>query len=253
MRKVNWAHLFIVLSTACIWGQDAKRATPQAQPRPDGDGVYYVGPQVTAPSLIRTVVAPYPDSVNRKELQGMTVLAMVIEPSGKPAHIQVLHSHGEVFDDAATSAVLHSVFSPGLLGEKPVPVWIDVRVIFRSDRGAAIPQVLITERDLPIPDGTQLEDKRHRPLSYTPPIPIHTVDADFVTPFVKHPFVQVATVTVLVSDEGLPKEVRVKRGLGFGLDAKAEAAVWHFRFFPATRNGQPISASREIMVEFAVF
>lgn len=224
-----------------------------AHQAPDQDGVYYVGPEVTAPRLVRTVLAPYPDDVSNQDVQGMTVLAMVIEPDGSPAHIQILHKHGDAFDQAAIAAVKHSYFEPGRLGNKPVPVWIDVRVVFRSDRSKAIPQVVIAERDLPPPDESKLEDKHHNPLSYTEPIPIHMVDADFADPFAKHPYVQVAVVTVLVGEDGLPKDVHVKRGLGFGLDKKAEAAVWHYRFLPAMKKGKPISASREIMVDFAVF
>ncbi|MGO9317040.1 MAG: energy transducer TonB [Terracidiphilus sp.] len=58
---------------------------------------------------------------------------------------------------------------------------------------------------------------------------------------------------MLVYKEGLPKEVRVIRGLGFGLDKKAEAAVWQYRFLPTTKKGQPISARRNFMVELAKF
>jgi protein TonB len=65
--------------------------------------------------------------------------------------------------------------------------------------------------------------------------------------------VQVAKVSVLVSEEGLPTEVRVARGLGFGLDKKAEAAVWHYKFLPATKKGQPIADRRDVMVNFAIF
>jgi TonB family protein len=190
----------------------------------------------------------YPEGVPAKEIQGMTVLAMVIGNNGIPAHIQVLHTHGGAFDQASIAAVKQSVFEPGRLGDKPVPVWIDVRVVFRADRSQAVPQILITERDLPQPDASQFEDKHHNPLSYTAPIPIHTVDADFVDPFARNPYVQVAIVSVLVGEDGSPKEVRVSRGLGFGLDKKAEAAVWQYRFLPATRKGRPIAATRDVMV-----
>jgi hypothetical protein len=98
-----------------------------------------------------------------------------------------------------------------------------------------------------------LEDKHRHPLSYTPPFPIHTVDADFADPFSTHPYVQVAIVSVLVSEQGLPKEVRVSRGLGFGLDRKAEAAVWKYTFLPATRKGKPIETRQDVMVGFAKF
>jgi TonB family protein len=114
---------------------------------PDRDGVYYVGPEVISPRLLRTVSVLYPDGVSSKGIQGMTVLAMVIDSNGTPAHIQVLHTHGDAFDQVSIAAVERSVFEPGRLGDKPVPVWIDVRVVFHADRGQAVPQVLITERD----------------------------------------------------------------------------------------------------------
>jgi TonB family protein len=183
----------------------------------------------------------------------MTVLAMVIDSQGIPEHIQLLHSHGDAFDRAAIAGVKQSLFEPGRLVGKAVPVWVDVRVVFHADRSEAIPQVLITERDLAAPSEAQLQDKHHKPLSFTPPFAIHTVDADFDDPFAKHPFVQVAHVSVLVSEEGFPREVQIRRGLGFGLDQKAVAAVKRYRFFPATKDGKPVTATRDVEVQFAEF
>ena len=253
MRLPRFPFALLALAAIGLWAQGIALPGRQVHQAPDKDGVYYVGPEVTAPRLIRTVFVPYPGGFSGKETRGMTVLAMVIAENGIPEHIQVLHTHGEAFDQMAIAAVKQSSFEPGKLGEKPVPVWIDVRVVFHANSNSATPQVLIAERDLPPPDKSQLEDKHHRPLSYTPPFPIHTVDADFADPFSAHPFVQLATLSVLVSEEGLPKEVRVVRGLGFGLDKKAEAAVWQYRFLPATQKGQPIADRREVMVSFASF
>lgn len=244
---------FLAFAALSAWGQDAVMMSREIHQTPDQDGVYYAGPEVGAPELVRTVLALYPDGVHGKDVQGMTVMAMVVGADGVPAHIQVLHSHGDLFDQSAIAAVMHSTFEPGKLAGKPVPVWIDVRVVFQSDRRRAIPQVLITERDLPPPDESKLEDKHHNPLSYTPPFPLHIVDADFADPFVKHPWMQVALVEVLVSEEGMPKEVYVRRGLGFGLDEKAAAAVKHYRFFPATQKGKAIAARRDVVVSFAEF
>ena len=126
-------------------------------------------------------------------------------------------------------------------------------MVYYLDHREAAPQILITERDLPLPDPSQFEDKHHNPLPYAAPIPIHTVDADFADAFSPHPFVQVAMVTVLVSEKGDPQAVRISRGLGFGLDEKAVAAVWHYRFLPAMNHGKPIAAHRNVMVSFAKF
>jgi|CZKF01.1.fsa_nt_gi TonB family protein len=253
MWQAKYAWILLALTAIAVRAQDAMIANRQVHQAPDKDGVYYAGPEVTAPRLLSTVYVPYPSDVPAKKIQGMTVLAMVIDANAIPAHIQLLHTHGEAFDQATIAAVKQSKFEPGKLKEKSVPVWIDVRVVFRANRSQTVPEVLITERDLPVPDASKFEDKHHNPLSYTAPIPIHTVDADFTDPFATHPWVQVAIVSVMVGEDGLPKEVRVVRGLGFGLDKKAEAAVWQYRFFPATKKGHPIAARREVMVDFAKF
>jgi TonB family protein len=253
MLQARFAIALLFLASVGLRAEDVAATNRQAHQGPDKDGIYYVGPEVTAPLMVRTVPVPYPDDLLGKQAQGMTVLAMVIGADGVPKHIQILHKHGDPFDQAAVAAVQHSTFEPGRLAGTAVPVWIDVRVVFHANRSQAVPQVLITERDLAAPDASQLEDKHHNPLKYTPPIAIHTVDADFVDPFVKHPFVLVAVVSVLVSETGMPKEVRVTRGLGFGLDQKAEAAVWQYKFLPATRKGSPVAARRDVLVEFAKF
>ena len=253
MQLVNFTFGFLMLIGVGLWAEELPRVDLNYHQTPDQDGIYYVGPEVSAPRMVKTVFVPYPEEIPDKDIKGMTVMALVINAKGVPEHIQVLHRHGDAFDHAAVAAVNHSTFTPGMLGDKPVPVWIDVRVVFNANRSETTPQVLITERDLAPPVESQLEDKHHRPLSYTPPYPIHTVDADFADPFVKIPYIQVAVVWVEVSEQGLPTAVRVVRGLGFGLDQKAAAAVWHYKFLPAMKRSQPIAAGRNVMVSFAKF
>lgn len=253
MRSFGYGFVFLASMTAVALTQQPAASSVQLHATPDTDGIYYAGPEVVAPRLLRTVAVPYPVGIAPKEVQGMTVLAMVIDAKGLPQHLQVLRTHGAAFDQAAIAGVHQSVFEPGKLAGKPVPVWIDLRVVFHANHSQAVPEVLITERDLAPPDPSKLVDKHNRPLSYIAPIPIHTVDADFADPFTKNPWVQEAVVSVLVSKEGLPKEVRVMRGLGFGLDQKAEAAVWHYKFLPAVAKGKIIEARTNVLVDFAEF
>jgi TonB family protein len=245
--------VFISIASTCLNGQSSSEPIWAVHQSPDESGTYYAGPEVSAPQLVSVMPAAYPAYTSGKDVQGMTVLAMVIGADGAPSHIQLLHSHGDAYDQAATEAVQQSVFEPGKLAGKPVPVWIDVRVVFRANRAQALPQVIITERDLAPPGESFFEDKHHRPAGYTPPVLIHTVDADFADPFVRDPIVQVATVAVSVGVDSLPKAVQMRRGLGFGLDKKAIAAVWHDRFLPATKNGKPIQDFVDVKVEFAKF
>ena len=108
----------------------------------------------------------------------MTALAMVIDANGMLQNIQILHTHGEAFDQASIAAVHASTFQPGILAGEPVPVWIDVGKSLRRRTPDRLPSADC--RTGPARSRRiEFEDKHHKPLSYTPPIPIHTVDADF--------------------------------------------------------------------------
>jgi TonB family protein len=270
MRNATWLLAIVPMMAGIAWAQsEAAQPKPSESvassqpvaiaPKPDAEGVYFVGPQVTAPRLVRTMAAGYPSNApvgkhsgkHADKVTGFTVLSMVIGADGSPTGIEVLHTHGDAYDAAAIAAVKQSKFAPGLLAGKPVPVRIDVRVPFHVSLAQAVPVVVIAERDLAPP--IEAAAKQKRPPSYTPPIPIHMVDADFVDPGVKSVYEAVAIVTVTVSTEGVPTEVLLKRGLGFGADEKAIAAVKQYRFLPATSKGKPVAASREIEVKFAMF
>ena len=253
MRQLRYTAGMFALTMMCVSAHGANAPIWQIHQTPDKDGIYYTGPEVSAPVLQRTFSVPYPSGVAGKNVEGMTVLAMVIDVKGVPDHIQLLHSNGDFCDQSSIAAVKKSVFTPGKLGDKSVPVWIDVRVVFHANFSEAVPQVLIAERDLPAPPEAKFEDKHGKPLPYTEPIPVHTVDADFADPFSAHPYVEVAHLTVLVGVDGLPQEVQVVRGLTSGLDKKAKAAIMHYRFLPATKKGVPMTASRDIMVNFSEF
>jgi TonB family protein len=265
MRNARWLLAILPMMAGTAWAQRevappkssevvAGNPTAVETPKPDAEGVYFVGPQITAPRLVRVMAAGYPSNApvgkHSGKVAGFTVLSMVIGADGNPTRIEVLHTHGDAYDAAAIGAVKQSKFAPGLLAGKRVPVRIDVRIPFRASLVQAVPVVVIAERDLAPLDATAAKQKH--PPSYTPPIPIHTVDADFVDPTKKATYEAVVVVTVTVSAEGLPTEVLLRRGLGFGADEKAIAAVKQYRFLPATSKGKPVAASREIEVKFAM-
>jgi TonB family protein len=219
-------------------------------PKPAADGAYFVGPHVTAPQLVRVMAAGYPYDVPARKIAGQTVLTMIVGVDGKATKLEVVRSHGELFDASAMNAVELSRFAPGLLDGKSVPVRIDVQVPFHESGKQAVPMVAIAERDLAPPAPTP-EGKKQP--SYTPPVPIHIADADFPNPDGKNPYHAVALVTVLVGTDGSPQEVRVSRGLGFGMDEKAAAAVKKWRFIPATSKGRAVAERRNVEVNFTLF
>ncbi|HZR28689.1 MAG TPA: TonB family protein, partial [Terriglobales bacterium] len=58
---------------------------------------------------------------------------------------------------------------------------------------------------------------------------------------------------IVVGTDGRVQDVRLRRGLGFGLDEKAMDAVRKWRFEPARKDGQPVAVRVGVDVEFRMF
>jgi protein TonB len=57
-------------------------------------------------------------------------------------------------------------------------------------------------------------------------------------------------VTVTIDHNGTPRNIRVVRGLDFGLSGKAVEAVEQWRFEPGTKDGRPAAIDATIEVNF---
>lgn len=58
---------------------------------------------------------------------------------------------------------------------------------------------------------------------------------------------------LIVDSSGHPRDIRVARGLGFGLDAKAIDAVKQWKFQPALKDGKPVDVQISVEVEFHLY
>jgi periplasmic protein TonB len=61
------------------------------------------------------------------------------------------------------------------------------------------------------------------------------------------------TLWLIVDASGNPRDIRVVRGLGSGLDAKAMEAVRQWRFDPALKDGKPVNVEISVEVEFRLY
>ena len=63
----------------------------------------------------------------------------------------------------------------------------------------------------------------------------------------------ICVLSMIVDAQGHPRDLRVVRGLGFGLDAKALEAVRQWRFQPAVKDGKPVNVQISVEVEFHLY
>jgi protein TonB len=58
---------------------------------------------------------------------------------------------------------------------------------------------------------------------------------------------------VVVAPDGRPRDIRVQRSLGLGLDEKAMEAVRSWKFEPARKDGQPVAVQINVEVNFRLY
>jgi TonB family protein len=61
------------------------------------------------------------------------------------------------------------------------------------------------------------------------------------------------TVSLVVSENGAPQDIKVVHGAGFGLDEMAVRAIGTWRFEPGAKEGKPFPASTHVDLHFKIF
>jgi protein TonB len=59
-------------------------------------------------------------------------------------------------------------------------------------------------------------------------------------------------LSVTVREDGTAKVERVVRGLGYGLDEAATAAVEKWKFIPGKKDGQPVAVTTNVLISFGL-
>jgi TonB family protein len=198
--------------------------------QPSSDGSYPLRPGVTPPQITHAVPAVYPAEAPADGHWKTCELRVTVGEDGVPASVSVFTSVGDAFDAAAMEAVRQSRFEPGTWNGQAVPVRIHVEVNFSADRSPAIPEV------------------KFEVQSY--PFIIHSVDPEYSDEARRMKIHGSVVVSVLVTEAGLPTDMRVDRSLGHGLDEKALKAASQYRFKPATRYDGKLMASR-VSIQFS--
>ncbi len=86
--------------------------------------------------------------------------------------------------------------------------------------------------------------------SITGPVPIYNPDPEFSEEARKAKLQGQVVLEVVVDIDGKAHRIRVRNGLGLGLDEKAIEAVQSWRFRPGHRNGKPIAVPATIYINF---
>jgi TonB family protein len=79
---------------------------------------------------------------------------------------------------------------------------------------------------------------------------VQKIEPEYSEPARKARFQGSVLLACDVGTDGRPRNIRVVRGLGMGLDEKAMDAVATWKFRPALLNGRPVAAPITVEVNF---
>ena len=82
------------------------------------------------------------------------------------------------------------------------------------------------------------------------PILLKKVEPEYSEEARKAKFQGTVVLSIIVDENGMPRQIRVARALGLGLDEKAIEAVQKWRFRPAYKDGKPVAVYATVEVNF---
>jgi len=129
--------------------QASPTTTPSVtEPAPEAPTTSLFTPENSAPNLPENTgeaIAPpqydaaylsnppplYPPLAKRLNIEGRSIVRVLVNPSGKPEQIELVQSSGStLLDRAALNAVRRWTFIPARQGTEAVPAWVEVPIRF---------------------------------------------------------------------------------------------------------------------------
>jgi TonB family protein len=139
--RIGWIALALLAFVVAVAGVVPAYAQVQTLHPRDGDsnssnsqepvdGVYRVGHGIKPPRVTYAPDPEFSEQARQAGYEGTCVLELVVDAEGMPQNIRVTHPVGMGLDDKAIEAVQKWRFTPGMKGDTPVAVRIDVETSF---------------------------------------------------------------------------------------------------------------------------
>jgi protein TonB len=87
----------------------------------------------------------------------------------------------------------------------------------------------------------------------SPPRALDTPDPDYSEEARKAKYQGTCVLWLIVDENGNPRDIKVARSLGMGLDQKAIEAVRRWKFEPAMKDGRPVAVQINVEVNFRLY
>ena len=83
------------------------------------------------PNPVKQVTPTYPELAQRAHMEGTVWVKIWVDKEGKAKKAVVIKSDAEIFNEAATTAAMQWVFTPAIMNNGPVAVWVAIPFKFK--------------------------------------------------------------------------------------------------------------------------
>jgi TonB family protein len=221
-------------------------AEPVPQAQQASEPVARIAGGVMAGNILSKVAPTYPADAKAAGVQGAVVLRAIISKDGDVENLLVISGPKELLA-SAIDAVKQWKYKPYLLNGQPTEVETTITVNYHMSELPWPPAA---------PNGGQssqeIVPRTIGGLVSSPKI-VEAADPEY-TPEAREKKVAGSVLLRLwVDPDGSPSHVHVVRGVGYGLDEKAVAAVERYKFSPAMEDGKPVTVAINVEVNFQLF
>jgi protein TonB len=88
-------------------------------------------PVEKTPVVVKEVKPVYPDLAQRANMEGTVWVKIWVDKEGKAKKAVVIKSDAEIFNEAAVNAAIQWVFTPAIMNNGPVAVWVAIPFKFK--------------------------------------------------------------------------------------------------------------------------
>ncbi|HEV2213817.1 MAG TPA: energy transducer TonB [Terracidiphilus sp.] len=239
-----------------------------------------VGNDVSAPRLAPVIFTPPASGTCGPKFGGKVQLSLVVDANGHPRNIMFEKPLANVLDRLALAVVEVDRFAPAMRDSAPVAVGQDVEVNLKSCvvqqidsagqkrlslRLRAVPEQrfkndsslrgqtrFAPEDGSPDRPGEGAEKVSKVGGSVCAPILLLAPEAQYTDLARRSGVSGTCLIQLIVDQHGMPKNLRVIKPVGYGLDQAALSAVSLYRFKPGLWNGKPVPITITVQVNFKI-
>lgn len=205
--------------------------------------------------LLNGILPKYPKEARKAKIEGQVEVTATIEPDGGVSSVSIVN--GDIkLAEAAVDAVQDWRFEPYSQGGRPVQVLQTILLDFSRDKKTAALQPL----SAPVLGPRQPQNLQTRGGGVfrvgggvSAPKAIYAPDPKYSDKARKGKYQGVCVLSLIVTPEGTPRNIKIARAIGRGLDEKAIEAVSKWKFEPAMKDGKPVAVAINIEITFRLY